>query len=69
MKSIKTSISTRLAALLFGAALFGLASQSALAVGTYSGRHHHQQHGHAVIYRGCRCTNRRYPPAPVTVFG
>ena len=33
MKSIKTSISARLAALLFGAALFGLASQSALAVG------------------------------------
>jgi|WetSurMetagenome_2_1015567.scaffolds.fasta_scaffold44487_3 hypothetical protein len=32
MKSIKASISTRLAALLFGAALFGLVSQSALAL-------------------------------------
>ena len=32
MKSIKTSISTKLAALLFGAALFGLVSQSALAL-------------------------------------
>jgi len=37
MKSIKTSISTRLAALLFGAALFGLVTQSALAAGTASG--------------------------------
>lgn len=41
MKSINTSISTRLAALLAGAALFGLVSQSALAiappVGTSSG--------------------------------
>ncbi len=36
MKSIKTSILSRLAALLFGAALFGLASQSALAL-TQSG--------------------------------
>jgi hypothetical protein len=37
MKSIKTSISTRLAALLVGAALFGLVSQSALAAGTTAG--------------------------------
>ena len=37
MKSIKTSISTRLAALLAGAALFGLVSQNALALGTASG--------------------------------
>jgi hypothetical protein len=37
MKSIKTSISAKLVALLFGAALFGLVSQSALAVGTQSG--------------------------------
>lgn len=36
MKSIKTSISTKLASLLFGAALFGLISQSALAL-TQSG--------------------------------
>lgn len=37
MKSIKTSISSKLVALLAGAALFGLVSQSALAVGTTSG--------------------------------
>lgn len=37
MKSIKTSISTRLAALLVGAALFGLVSQSAMAAGTTAG--------------------------------
>ncbi len=37
MKSIKTSISSRLVALLAGAALFGLISQSALAAGTLSG--------------------------------
>jgi hypothetical protein len=37
MKTIKTSISSRLAALLVGAALFGLISQSALAAGTVSG--------------------------------
>jgi uncharacterized repeat protein (TIGR01451 family) len=37
MKSIKTSISAKLAALLFGAALFGLVSHSALAAGTLSG--------------------------------
>lgn len=36
MKSIKTSISSRLVALLAGAALFGLISQSALALGTPS---------------------------------
>ena len=37
MKSIKTSISTRLTALLVGAALFGLVSQRALAAGTTAG--------------------------------
>lgn len=37
MKSIKTSISSKLVALMAGAALFGLVSQSALAVGTTSG--------------------------------
>ncbi|MGA9666542.1 MAG: hypothetical protein WBQ69_08870 [Gallionella sp.] len=37
MKSIKKSITTRLAAPLFGAALFGLASQGAFALGTPSG--------------------------------
>lgn len=37
MKSIKMGISTKLAALMFGAALFGLVSQSALAAGTASG--------------------------------
>ncbi len=37
MKYIKTSISSKLVALLAGAALFGLVSQSALAVGTASG--------------------------------
>jgi hypothetical protein len=37
MKSIKTSISTRLTALLVGAALFGLVSQGALAAGTTAG--------------------------------
>jgi len=37
MKSIKTSISTRLTALLAGAALFGLVSQGALAAGTTAG--------------------------------
>jgi hypothetical protein len=37
MKSIKTSISTRLTALLVSAALFGLASQGALAAGTTAG--------------------------------
>ena len=37
MKSIKTSSPPMLAALLFGAALFGLVSQSALAAGTLSG--------------------------------
>lgn len=37
MKSINTSISTKLAALLAGVALFGLVSQSALAAGTPSG--------------------------------
>lgn len=37
MKSIKTSISSKLVTLLAGAALFGLISQSALAVGTASG--------------------------------
>src|ERR1035438_8612587 len=37
MKPFKTSISSKLAALLAGAALFGLVSQSALAVGTAAG--------------------------------
>lgn len=37
MRTIKTSITSRLAALLVGAALFGLISQSALAAGTLSG--------------------------------
>lgn len=37
MKSINTSISTKLAALLAGAALFGLVSQSAMALGTAAG--------------------------------